>query len=498
MGLRDLDRFAVLAARLERPRARGHEVLLVDGVDRRELGAELVGLRQPLLGLRRAIRDGERPRAVLGELVAEHRLLEIAEDGERLVDRGQAPASGGRRRSPRWRGRRTRRRGASPPRSRRRSPIALCALARASSKRPIDPSAMARLPCAFIAGTPRAGERARAACVVLGGGSRVGQAHREVPERHRDGDLPGAVLEPLGDVLREAQRPGGLLRAVHPQLELRLREVHVELLAQPRAARRSLERAGRLAELGVGVVGAPVDGREDGALDGEARRVERVPRGWGARERRGELRARGRSRPASRYARRRRTASAGSTRVRAAHHGLDPRDDERPFVRGGERSRSCAAAAMETPSSAEAGDERRSPPPSPTEGGDGARRARRPAHASAPAPVRGRGSRGGRRSWGQRRASPSQGHCSAGARVRLLRISGRRTTHCAQRGNVPQRRRIRGVTGLSHGATQVASRPTASRAASATWCSTPGDASRVSDVWFRRAALRACGLRPLG
>ena len=165
--------------------------------------------------------------------------------------------------------------------------------------------------------------------------ARIGEAHRQVTERHRHRDAPGAVLEPLGDVLGEPERGLRLLHAVEPELELRAREVHVELLAEPRPARRDGERARGLPQLGLGVIGAAVYRAEDRPLDREARRVEGVPRRRGARERGRQLA---------------RTVDAAGLAVRAeqahrergiepraaAQHLLGPRHEELRLVRGGQ------------------------------------------------------------------------------------------------------------------------------------------------------------------
>jgi hypothetical protein len=139
------------------------------------------------------------------------------------------------------------------------------------------------------AGEATCGRALKRGGVVARGGARIGEPHRKVSERHRDGDTPGAVLEALGDVLRETERGLRLLHSIETELELRAREVHVELLAKPGPARRDGERARGLTELGLGMIGAAVDRAKDRALDREARRVERVPGGWGARKRGGEL-----------------------------------------------------------------------------------------------------------------------------------------------------------------------------------------------------------------
>ena len=250
-------------------------------------------------------------------------------------------------------------------------------------------------------------------------------------ERHRDRHAPRALLEALGDVLGEPQGARGLLCAPHAQLELRLREVHVELLAQPRAARRDLQRARRLAKLGVGVIGAAVDRRDNRALDREARGVERVPRRRGARERRREL---ARAIEPARLAVAAEEAH-GERRVDArapAHHALDPRDDERPLVRGREpveelRTRRHRHAVERAHGSGGRGQPLASEPR--RRRGDGAGRARRPTHATKSRCADAwRRSPGRRRNGGNKGASRHRGHCSASETLRLVRASDRTKT----------------------------------------------------------------------
>jgi len=135
-------------------------------------------------------------------------------------------------------------------------------------------------------------------------------------------------------VLGEPERRLRLLDPVEPQLELRARQVHVELLAKAGPAGRDRERARRLTELGLGVIGATVDRAEDRALDREARRVERVPRRRGARQRGGELAG---AVDAARLAIGAEQAN-GERRIEAsstAEHLLRPRDEELRLVCSG-------------------------------------------------------------------------------------------------------------------------------------------------------------------
>ncbi len=57
--------------------------------------------------------------------------------------------------------------------------------------------------------------------VVLGRGARVRQAHRKMPERHGDRGAPRQVVQAFGDVLGEAERVGRPGQAIELDLELR-------------------------------------------------------------------------------------------------------------------------------------------------------------------------------------------------------------------------------------------------------------------------------------
>ena len=174
----------------------------------------------------------------------------------------------------------------------------------------------------------RAGQGRR---VVLRGRARIGQAHRQVPQRHRHRGPPRAVLQPLRHVLRQPEGVRRVRHAIELQLELRLGQVHVELLSQPRSLRRRGQCTGRETQLGLRVVPASVDGGEDRALDGEPRAVQRVPRcrcaGQG-----------GRQVPRAVHPARLPVGAKQSHRERRVRprppgeHALDPRRDEGGFV----------------------------------------------------------------------------------------------------------------------------------------------------------------------
>jgi hypothetical protein len=329
-----VDRLAQLRGRLERAGSRRHEVLLVDGVDDRQVAAQLLRSREPLLGGLGASEHRERPGAVHRELVAEHAVVDVAEDDEGLVDRLQ------------------RRDGAIRRDLDDGEDVVRVGVAPAGRELVGDADRLRRVVTPFfepadaaerdreiaVGGHRRrgAGLRAREGRrVVLRRRARIGEAHREMAKRHRDGGAPREVVEALGDVLREAKRVRRARQAIELDLELRLRDVHVELLAQACTLGRRAERAGRDAELGLGVIGPTVDRGQVRAFDGEPRRVERGPRGWRARERRGEL-----ARPvdATRLAvtaeqahRERRVGS-----VPAREDALDPPGDEWRLVARGE------------------------------------------------------------------------------------------------------------------------------------------------------------------
>ncbi len=104
----------------------------------------------------------------------------------------------------------------------------------------------------------------------------------KVTQGHGRGSVPGAVLEALNGVFGEPKGLRGVGKARQPELELGLRQVHVELFPEAGAPGSGGERSRSVAQLGLGVVAAAVERCEDGPLDGQACRVERVPRARGA------------------------------------------------------------------------------------------------------------------------------------------------------------------------------------------------------------------------
>jgi hypothetical protein len=67
--------------------------------------------------------------------------------------------------------------------------------------------------------------------VVFRRSTRIRQPHRQVTERHRRRGVPRAILQALGNVLGEAQRLRGVWKAAKPEFELGLRQMQIELLA---------------------------------------------------------------------------------------------------------------------------------------------------------------------------------------------------------------------------------------------------------------------------
>ena len=202
VGYRHLERLRGRLAGLERACARRNEILLVDRVDLEELRAELVGLCEPLLGGLRASEHRERQRAMTGELVAERRLLEVTERGVCVIqrlERGDRAVGGD---------------------LDDREDVVGVRMAPAGGDLSGDLAGHRRVVARVLELTDRAerdrevsvgthrgepaGRRAlERDSVVLGGCARVGEAHREMPQRHRYGHAPGAVLQAFGDVLGE-------------------------------------------------------------------------------------------------------------------------------------------------------------------------------------------------------------------------------------------------------------------------------------------------------
>ena len=265
-----------------------------------------------------------------GELVAQHRVIDLAEHDERLVDRLQRcerPVGGDLDD-----GQHVVRVGVSPSSGKLlRNADRLRAVVPALFE-PADAAQGDREVAVRGHRRRRAGLRAReCGRVVPGRRSRVRQAHREMAQGHRDGSPPGHVIEALGDVLREAKRVRRAGQAIELDLELRLGDVQIELLAKAGALGRGPERPRGHSQLGLGVVGSPVDRGEVRSLDRQPRGVERSPRCRGARERRREL---ARAIDPSSLAVTAEQAH-GERRIRAVpsrQDALDPRGDEGGLV----------------------------------------------------------------------------------------------------------------------------------------------------------------------
>ena len=335
MLARDLPGLAGLAARLERARARRDEILLFDGVDHAELGPKLLGLCEPLLRGLRTPEHRERPGAMLRELVAQHRMVDVAEDDERLVDGVQRLERAFRRDLDDRED--VVRVGVAPPRrdfarDLERLQRVVTALVEATDAPEGDGEVAVRRHGRGPAGR-RAIERRR---VVLRRRARVGQAHRQVAERHRHRRRARRRLRAARRRARRGEAPGSRSRL-------------------DRASRRAAPaRGGCRAARAAPCPSEPPPGRATRAeaRPRRGRRARRWSRGW---------RARSPSAPASsgfhdaRRARERRRKVArpvdapglavgakeadGQRRVGpgpARHRVLDPRRDERRLVGGGE------------------------------------------------------------------------------------------------------------------------------------------------------------------
>jgi hypothetical protein len=181
---------AELSARFERARARRHELLLVDGVDQAEVGSQLLGLREPLLRAACPLpKHRERPGPVLGELVAQHRMVDIAEDGERFVDDVQAAPGSVRAISTMartscasaWR---------HPAATVARDADGLPSCCAGVFEAPDASKSDCEVSVRVIARVPRAGIADQGRRVVLGCRARIGEAHRQVSQGHRHGRPP--------------------------------------------------------------------------------------------------------------------------------------------------------------------------------------------------------------------------------------------------------------------------------------------------------------------
>jgi hypothetical protein len=110
---------------------------------------------------------------------------------------------------------------------------------------------------------------------LFSGTAWIREAHRQVSQGHRHRRPPPAVLDALGNVLREPQRLCGRLQPLQTYVEMSLRQVHVELLAKPRSAGRVAQGAGGQAKLCGRMLRTHFARCEEGSLDGESCDVER-------------------------------------------------------------------------------------------------------------------------------------------------------------------------------------------------------------------------------
>jgi hypothetical protein len=120
--------------------------------------------------------------------------------------------------------------------------------------------------------------------VVSGSSSWVREAHGQVTEGHGCRGMPGSVLQALGDVLGESKGLRRARKTGQSELELRLRQMQIQLFSKTRASWRGGERTRSIAQLRLCVVAAAVEGRQNGSLDGKTRGIERVPGTRGTRQ----------------------------------------------------------------------------------------------------------------------------------------------------------------------------------------------------------------------
>ena len=332
----------MLSTGLEHPRTSRHEIQLIHVVDYGKVRSEPLGFPQPLPRRLRFVEHGEGPRAVLGQLVAQRRLIDLAEHDEGLVDR----LDGGKRaiRSDLDDREHIVGVGVAPP----HGDVVRHADGLRGVVTPLFEPADAAQGDGDVS-VPAHGRRpprrraAERCQIVPDRSSGVCQTHRKMPESHRHGGAPRSVFESFGTVLGEpedARRVGG---PIELQLELRLRQVKVELLAQSSSLRRRCERSRRQSQFGIRMIASAIDGRQDGALDGETSAVQGTPRCRRGRKRCGEV-----ARPVDTAGLAVCTQEAhgqcGVAAQSARQNALDPRSDERCFVRRGkpvEELRAC-------------------------------------------------------------------------------------------------------------------------------------------------------------
>jgi hypothetical protein len=89
-------------------------------------------------------------------------------------------------------------------------------------------------------------------------GARVRQAHCQMSKRHGDWAARSAVFEPIGDVLGQVKRLGTRRAPIEPDVDLRLGDVQVELLAKAAALGPCGKGARRYAQLSLRAFGSPL------------------------------------------------------------------------------------------------------------------------------------------------------------------------------------------------------------------------------------------------
>jgi hypothetical protein len=223
-----------LSAALEGSRADRDELLILDGVEGSELRAEFLCLGEPLPDSLGPPEHRKSPSAMFRELVPQHRMVEVAEHHESLVDdvqgcmgliggdfeNGQDVVS---IRVPQRRGH-----FAGDTDGLERMMAALVEAAHAAKRdRQVRVRSHRQSPSRRDADERRG--------VLFGRSARISEPHRQVSQCHCHGCAPSAVLNPLRHVLGESERFRGKVEALLASVQLRLRQMDVELLAKPGA-----------------------------------------------------------------------------------------------------------------------------------------------------------------------------------------------------------------------------------------------------------------------
>ena len=230
VGQGSLERLGVLTGGLERSGARCREILLVDGVDLEENTPKLLRFCKPLHCGLGAAKHGEGKGSVAGELIAESRLLDLAERRVRVIESLKCrEGSIGRDLHDREYVVRIRMAPAGCDFARdvtRRGGVRACVIELADR-----PERDGKVTVRAHAGESARGRTLERHEVVTRCRARIGEPHREVSEGHRDRYAPSAILDALGNMLCEAKGGLRLFGAVETKLELGRRQVEIELFA---------------------------------------------------------------------------------------------------------------------------------------------------------------------------------------------------------------------------------------------------------------------------